>query len=80
MEVEAKCRLLSPASTALLLPLTDTFTLNSPEHGSGKKRSHPAYLWAGRRYPAKPWGIPLERFPPSLPGNRCGGLKDQGET
>jgi hypothetical protein len=22
----------------------DTFTLNSPEHGSGKKRSHPAYL------------------------------------
>jgi hypothetical protein len=23
---------------------TDTFTLNSPEHGSGKKRSHPAYL------------------------------------
>ncbi|MFT0744080.1 hypothetical protein, partial [Synechococcus sp. RC10B2] len=21
----------------------DTFTLNSPEHGSGKKRSHPAY-------------------------------------
>ncbi|WP_041438617.1 MULTISPECIES: di-heme oxidoredictase family protein [unclassified Synechococcus] len=24
--------------------IADTFTLNSPEHGSGKKRSHPAYL------------------------------------
>jgi hypothetical protein len=43
-------------------PIADTFTLNSPEHGSGKKRSHPAYLCsrqrdgvqAGRRYPAKP--------------------------
>jgi hypothetical protein len=27
-----------------IVAVSDTFTLNSPEHGSGKKRSHPAYL------------------------------------
>jgi hypothetical protein len=33
-----------PRRQALAEAVADTFTLNSPEHGSGKKRSHPAYL------------------------------------
>ncbi len=33
----------------MVIQVPDTFTLNSPEHGSGKKRSHPAYLCCWER-------------------------------